>query len=159
MEPTIPLYSVIAVEPVAPEALRVGDVITFEQPEVPTRKVTHRVVKVEVRNGNPTFLTKGDNNTTEDPWTVTYADTGYRVRAHVPHIGWLILQSQTRWARVLLVVLPVLLLLVQFLRWVWRSDDDDGDEDTIDLEADATGADPSVWQLDLQLEDRRGMVA
>jgi signal peptidase len=151
MEPTIPLYSVIVVEPIDPANIRRGDVITFEQPDVPTRKVTHRVVKVQVENGNPTFLTKGDNNATRDPWTVTYADRGYRVRGHVPHVGWLILKSQTRWARVLLVVLPVLLLLTSFLRWVWRDEesdeDDDADEDTIDE------------QLDFEFEDRRGMVA
>lgn len=153
MEPTIPLYSVIVVEPVAPQEVRRGDVITFEQPQVPGRKVTHRVERVRVENGNHTFITRGDNNATNDPWKVTYSDTGYRVRAHVPHVGWLLMQSQSRWARVLLVVLPVLLLLTQFLRWVWRDErdvEDDEDEDTLDLDD---------HQLGLELEDRRGMVA
>src|SRR6476661_7633586 len=46
MEPTIPLYSVIVVEPVDPADIRRGDVITFEQPDTPGRKVTHRVVRI-----------------------------------------------------------------------------------------------------------------
>jgi signal peptidase len=160
MEPTIPLYSVIVVEPVDPATIRRGDVITFEQPEAPGRKVTHRVVKVQVENGNRTFKTKGDNNATIDPWTVTYSDTGYRVRGHIPHVGWLLIKSQTRWARVMLVVFPVLVLLMQFLKWVWRDENDqDDDEDTIDLFDDPEGRERSAEQLDLEFEDRRGMVA
>lgn len=121
MEPTIPLYSVIVVEPVDPETLRVGDVITFEQPDIPGRKVTHRIVQVADGPAHrPAFTTKGDNNLARDPYEVVYEGRGWRVREHVPHIGWLMLQAQTPWARVLLVALPVLVLLVQFLRWLWR---------------------------------------
>lgn len=126
MEPAIPLYSVIVVEPVEPSAIRHGDVISYQQPQLPDRKVTHRVHAVERGEaGTPTFITKGDNNDVRDPYEVTYADTGYRVVHHVPHVGWLMIQAQARWARVLLVVFPVLLLLVQFLRWVWRNEDHD----------------------------------
>jgi signal peptidase len=131
MTPTIPLYSVIVVEPVAPESLRRGDVITFEEPDLPGRKVTHRIVEIEhPPHGGSTFVTKGDGNEARDPWRVTYRDSAYRVRWHAPHIGWLLLKSQTRLARVVLVVLPVLLLLVQFLRMVWRDESviDAGDD-------------------------------
>ncbi len=138
MEPTIPLYSVIVVEPVDPGDLRRGDVITYEQPDVPGRKVTHRVVGVErSESGSPVFRTKGDNNDARDPYETTYEDTGYRVKTHVPHVGWLMIKAQTRWARVLLVVIPVLLLLTQFLRWVWRDErEDDEDERMTELDED-----------------------
>ncbi|MCB0880056.1 MAG: hypothetical protein KDC46_13880, partial [Thermoleophilia bacterium] len=69
--------------------------------------------------------TKGDNNDTADPWTVVYADGGWREVTHVPHIGWIMAKAQTRSARVLLVALPILLILIQVLRWIWRSEDDD----------------------------------
>jgi signal peptidase I len=132
MEPTIPLYSVIVVEPVDPDAIRAGDVITYQQPGLEDRKVTHRVQSIERgKDGSPTFITKGDNNEVRDPYEVTYAGTGYRVKTHVPHVGWLMIKAQTRWARVLLVALPVLVLLVQLLRWIWRDergDDEQGDE-------------------------------
>lgn len=139
MEPTIPLYSVIVVEPVPVEQLRSGDIITFEQPEVGDRKVTHRIERVERRkDGRLAFVTKGDNNEARDPWRVTYEGSGYRVRTHVPHVGWLILQAQTPVARIGLVVLPALVLLVAALRWVWgswgtgtasRTEDDDGEDE------------------------------
>ncbi|MEO6866658.1 MAG: signal peptidase I [Gaiellales bacterium] len=123
MEPTIPLYSVIVVDPIDPDNIRVGDVITYQEPDRPERKVTHRVAEIVTNSrGGPTFLTKGDNNDVRDPYEVTYADEGYRVRTHVPHVGWLMIQAQTALARVLFVVVPVLVLLVQFLRWLWRDE-------------------------------------
>lgn len=131
MEPTIPLYSVIIVEPVKPGDIRRGDVITYEQPDVPGRKVTHRVAEVDrAKDGTPIFRTKGDNNPARDPYETRYDDTGWRVRTHVPHVGWLMLQAQTRGARIALVAAPVLIVLVMFLRWLWRPEDDDvnGDE-------------------------------
>ncbi len=141
MEPTIPLYSVIIVEPVDPHALRPGDVISYQQPGMTDRKVTHRVQSIKRgTDGTPTFITKGDNNDVRDPYEVTYAETGYRVKTHVPHVGWLMIKAQTRWARVLLVVIPVIVLLVQFLRWIWRDERDgtelDGDEAEYRFDAD-----------------------
>lgn len=123
MEPAIPLHSVIVVEPVAPAAIRTGDVITYQQPDLPERKVTHRVEGVQRSDeGEVVFVTRGDANEARDPYRVTYAGSGYRVIGHVPHAGWLLIHAQTRWARVLLVMLPVLLLLVMFLRWLWRDE-------------------------------------
>lgn len=122
MEPTIPLYSVIVVEPVPAGQLRAGDIITFEQPQVDNRKVTHRIERVERRtDGKLAFVTKGDNNEARDPWRVTYEGTGYRVRTHVPHVGRLMLAAQEPIARIVLVLLPTLLVLGMVLRWVWGS--------------------------------------
>lgn len=142
MEPTIPLYSVIVVEPVAPEAIRVGDVITFQQPDLPDRKVTHRVARIEHPEGKLAFVTKGDNNEARDPWRVSYEGTAWRVREHVPHVGWIMLQAQTRWARVLLVVLPVLLLFGSFMRWLWREEPDEEADADAQLEM---PWDPDAW--------------
>lgn len=125
MEPNIPLYSVIAVEPVKPADLRVGDVITFEEPDMPGRKVTHRIKRIEQGKdqGTLSITTKGDNNDVQDPWRVTYADEAWRVRAHLPHVGWLLIQAQSKLARILLVGLPIILITGGFLRSVWKEPD------------------------------------
>jgi signal peptidase I len=137
MEPTIPLWSVIVVEPVDPEAIRNGDVIVAEPPMLGGRKVTHRVVEInETQGGDPVFVTQGDNNDTADPWTVGYTEQGWRVIQHVPHVGWLMAKAQTPWARVVLITLPVLLILVQVLRWIWR---DERVEETVPVA-------PTQWQ-------------
>jgi signal peptidase len=149
MEPTIPLYSVIVVETVKPEAIRVGDVISFQEPDQPERKVTHRVASIEKgKNGHPSFITKGDNNDARDPWRVDYERDAYRVTTHVPAVGWLMIKAQTRWARLVLVVAPVLLMLVQFLRWTWSDDDEDDDADDHSSTADDDGHEEYDWRDD-----------
>jgi len=151
MEPTIPLYSVTIVEDVQPDRLRVGDVIVFEQPEVPGRKVTHRIERIErLKDEALSFVTKGDNNEVRDPWRVTYAGTGYRVREHVPHVGWLMIKAQTRIARVALVVLPVLLLLSQFMRWLWKGDADEAEQDA---DEDTAGVHWDDWEYVPEVAD------
>lgn len=122
MEPTIPLWSVTIVEAVPVRALRTGDVIAFDRPGAPGERVTHRVTRVRAdEDGTPTFATRGDNNDAVDPWTVRYAgDTAFRIRTHVPAIGWLLWQAQQPHSRILLVILPVLYLLAHALRHIWR---------------------------------------
>ncbi len=131
MEPTIPLWSVIVVEPVDPVDIRKGDIIVAQPDMLEGRKVTHRVTAVtETEDGRPQFQTRGDNNDSPDPWTVVYADGGWRVVGHAPYLGWLQSKAQTPMARVALVALPILFILAQVLRWIWRDEDDDaGDDD------------------------------
>ena len=44
--------------------LKVGDIISFKEQEI---VVTHRIVKIVNENGEKYFITKGDNNSDEDP--------------------------------------------------------------------------------------------
>src|SRR3954454_12462982 len=46
MEPAVPVHSLILVEQVPADAVRVGDIVTFDPPG-PTGRVTHRVVARE----------------------------------------------------------------------------------------------------------------
>lgn len=139
MTPTIPLWSVIVVEPVDPSAIRAGDVITFQRPDEPSMKVTHRVARVVTTDHGPAFITKGDHNPVRDPWRVDYVDSGYRVVAHVPWVGWVLTQAQGRLARVFLVAVPVLVLLMQFLLWLWRPQANEQQREWGTLESPAIG--------------------
>ncbi|MCB0879237.1 MAG: signal peptidase I, partial [Thermoleophilia bacterium] len=65
MEPNIPLWSLVVVEPVDPGDIKVGDVIVAQPAELDGRKVTHRVIEVgRTKDGRPEIHTKGDNNDT-----------------------------------------------------------------------------------------------
>src|SRR5688500_13738077 len=44
MEPTIPVGSIVVLQPVAPAQLQVGDVVTFARTAEPGVQVTHRIV-------------------------------------------------------------------------------------------------------------------
>ncbi|MEO6866604.1 MAG: signal peptidase I [Gaiellales bacterium] len=122
MQQTIPLGSVVIVEPVPAATLSRGDVITFDHPDGERVKVTHRVVTSRTNAAGETLITtKGDANASKDPWKISYVDgTAYRVMWHAPYVGRALLAVSTPIARLLLVVIPVLVLLVLVLGSIWR---------------------------------------
>src|SRR5919199_501373 len=71
MQPTLPLGSLVIVVPRDPDAVRVGDVITFSPPGE-NRTVTHRVVDVQGSGTKLRVHTRGDANPVADPWTLTF---------------------------------------------------------------------------------------
>jgi len=82
MIPTIPVKSAVLVED---RAYRVGQVISFRQDGT---VITHRLVGL---NPDGTLITKGDANTTIDPWKTTRADVIGRVVAAPREVGyWLV---------------------------------------------------------------------
>lgn len=83
MEPEIPVGSMVYVEPVEPESLAEGDVVTFVQADGNT--VTHRVVKNRTVEG--TLVTKGDANEEEDMDPVPYERVVGKVGLTLPNAG------------------------------------------------------------------------
>lgn len=88
-----PAYSpgtFLVVRPVPFQAVKLGDVITYQiesgRPEV----VTHRVVAISsTQEGERTFITKGDNNSLEDGKPVLSVQVRGKLFYAVPHIGFL----------------------------------------------------------------------
>lgn len=71
MEPTINVGDIVIVKKVKEDKLKQGDVITFtEEGEV----ITHRITKVETEEIGTQYVTKGDNNNTEDTFKIRYND-------------------------------------------------------------------------------------
>lgn len=78
---------------VDPGSVKIGDVIMFAPPAPWTppggHPVAHRVVRLQIRDGSAVALTKGDANSTQDPWTLDLTHTRIAtVRAVVPALGW-----------------------------------------------------------------------
>ncbi len=88
MEPTLPVGTLVVVQPSAPESVRLGDVITYQlKPGDPTL-VTHRVVEVRsISNGEYEYLTKGDANGAVDATVVTQAQLKGKAWYSVPLVG------------------------------------------------------------------------
>lgn len=76
MEPMIPTDSYILAEKVSAKDVGEGDVIMFysKDPSIYGRINTHRVVNIEIDNGELIFTTKGDNNPDNDAYTVSEKD-------------------------------------------------------------------------------------
>ncbi len=111
----------LAVDRVIPARdVRVGDVITFEDPYVHGRLVTHRVIHIFRTNHGPAYRTKGDANTARDPWTIKLPDRVGRMSFSVPYAGYALWYLHTREIRQALIVLGALLILTAMFRWIWR---------------------------------------
>lgn len=84
MEPTIATGSMVLVERIPADQIRVGDIVAVERPD--HTRVTHRVVALERRGETVELTMKGDANEDPDavPVPVHHAD---RLVRQVPHIG------------------------------------------------------------------------
>lgn len=83
MEPSIPVGSMVYIEPVDPASLEEGDVITYTRTDGET--VTHRVVSNRIVDAKIT--TKGDANTEEDVSPIPYSNVEGKVAIVIPGAG------------------------------------------------------------------------
>ena len=113
MYPQIKSGDLIICHTAEPEEIAVGDVIAFFDPAGNGSSiVTHRVIEVTEKNGEPAWRTKGDNNNTEDRLTVP-ADKLVAVYegTRLAGFGNVALFMQTTPGLIVCVVCPILLLV------------------------------------------------
>ena len=70
MEPQLHVGDVVVVDQVPPLDVRVGDIVTFRDPEDASRLITHRVREIDVNGSDVAFVTKGDANTSVEHWKI-----------------------------------------------------------------------------------------
>jgi len=89
MEPTLPLGSVVVIQPVKTDAIAVGDIVSVQSGD--GRAIyTHRVTRLLSLQGEPYLETKGDNNETADAATVPAAAVIGRVDRVVLLMGYML---------------------------------------------------------------------
>jgi signal peptidase len=119
----VPAISVggLAVDRVVPaSSVRVGDVITFQDPYVHGRLVTHRVFHIFHTAHGLAYRTKGDANATRDPWTIKLPGRVGRMSFSVPYAGYVLWYAHTREVRTALILVAAALALTALLRRIWR---------------------------------------
>jgi signal peptidase len=121
MRPTLGVGSLAVDRVVSAHSVRVGDVITFNDPYVKGRLVTHRVVKIVQTKHGLAYRTKGDANAARDPWAIRLEGQVGRVAFQVPVAGYVLWYAHTREVRGVLLTMFALFLLLGVLRWIWRS--------------------------------------
>ena len=82
MEPSIAVGSIIYT--VKQKEYRVGDVITFKERD---GNISHRIVGVEVIDGEKYYMTKGDANRESDGNLVEEKNVYGRVTSRIPFVG------------------------------------------------------------------------
>ena len=120
MEPAISPGDVVIDEQIPPTAARVGDVVTFRDPEDQGRYLTHRVVGVRREGTHLWFVTQGDANNGREHWRVAADGEIGRVLYTVPWVGHVAVLARTPLGWALLVGVPLLLVCAEELLRIWR---------------------------------------
>ena len=111
MEPTFSTGSVVYVKSIAPEDVKVDDVITFYIDD--ETSATHRVVEVLTdANGQPCFRTKGDANRIPDTRVVTADQLIGKEIVAIPKLGKLVEYIHTPNGRLVAIGAGVLLVIL-----------------------------------------------
>jgi signal peptidase len=118
MEPAINTGSVIITRPIAPEAIHVGDIISFSS-RSGTFVTTHRVIGIE-QNPELLFITKGDANRGKDPAPISPDQVLGKLFLVLPGLGYLISYIKNPVALIILIVVPLVIVLGFELdkRWI-----------------------------------------
>lgn len=120
MEPAIGVGDVVINSGVRPADVRVGDIITFSDPEGTGKLITHRVRRLRIANGTAHVVTKGDNTNAVERWDMPATGSLGRVEYHVPLLGFLVFWLHGPLASLALIVVPALLLAGFELWRIWR---------------------------------------
>jgi len=120
MTPAIETGDVVVTKPISPVAARVGDVVTFVDPEGTGKLFSHRVQSVRAVGDEVAFVTRGDANTSTERWRVPATGSIGRVAYRIPKIGFALSWIDNGLARLALIAIPALLLLWAALVRIWR---------------------------------------
>ena len=120
MEPALGVGDVIINSRVSPAEVRVGDIVTFSDPEGTDKLITHRVRQLRIAKGTAHVVTKGDNTNAVERWDIPANGSLGRVEFRVPLLGFLVFWLHGPLARIGLIVVPALLLAGFELWRIWR---------------------------------------
>ena len=120
MEPALGVGDVIISTRVSPAEVRVGDIVTFSDPEGTGKLITHRVRRVHIAEGTAHLVTKGDNTNAVERWDIAASGSMGRVEFRVPLLGFLVFWLNGPLGRFGLIVIPALLLAAFELWRIWR---------------------------------------
>lgn len=109
MEPGIKKGDLIITKVVDPETLKIDDVIAFRDSQ--NTVTTHRIIDIVTRNNSNYFITKGDNNASQDQNLVSLSDVEGVFALRIPGIGSL-MKSLSEPTTIVILVLGITVIFV-----------------------------------------------
>lgn len=85
MEPYILVGDIAIILKCEPETIEKNDVIEFKSGNI---TIIHRVIDIQIKNGQYYYTTKGDNNKQKDPKIITKEDINGKVIAKIRYLGY-----------------------------------------------------------------------
>jgi signal peptidase len=120
MTPAIETGDVVVVRSIDPLEARVGQIVTFKDPDGSGRLLSHRVRAVHRAGDRVRFVTQGDANSAQERWNVPVAGHIGRVLYRIPKLGYALGWTQGPPGKIGLIVVPALLLAGFGLARIWR---------------------------------------
>ena len=108
MEPTIMTNDIIFMVDTSKENLEVGDIISFRTGDYIN---THRIVRIEEKNGEEIYITKGDNNSNEDRTPIKFQDIEGKYLFKLPKLGKI---AEILKSKVTLIILLIFLVIIAY---------------------------------------------
>ena len=123
MEPNIKTGSIIAVKPIStPDKCEVGDVVTYQSLDDPNTLITHRIISIENSGNSIQYITKGDNNNSEDPKPIPSSKVvGTYANFTVPGLGYMFNFIKSKNGLICVLIIPGALLIISQLISMWRT--------------------------------------
>ncbi len=119
MEPTLMVGDMVIDRHVKARDARPGDIVTFRDPDDPSRLLTHRIVRYRVQGNRAYIVTKGDANTGVEKWSIPLRGTVGRVEFDIPKLGYATMHVGGRFGRLALIAVPAFLLGLYELKRLW----------------------------------------
>ena len=109
MEPGIKKGDLIITKVIDPETLKIDDVIAFRDSQ--NTVTTHRIIDIVTRNNSNYFITKGDNNASQDQNLVSLSDVEGLFVMRIPGIG-SVMSSLAEPTTIVILVLGITVIFV-----------------------------------------------
>ena len=120
MEPELKVGSLVVTCPVEPEAIVVGDIITFRPTTVGENMITHRVIGIG-QTSSLYFETKGDANDKPDPFTVPARNLIGKICFHAPSWGYFTEFLKTPIGFLFAIVIPGIIIIIMYIGSLLRA--------------------------------------
>lgn len=106
-------------EPAA--SIRPGEIVSFRDPALRGKLVTHRVVLARASGRRIDFLTRGDANSAPESWSAARGGSVGKLVLRIPEVGRAMAWMADPWTRTILLTLTALLLSTALLRRIWSA--------------------------------------
>jgi signal peptidase I len=121
MRPAIRAGDLLITHAKPASSIRAGEIVSFKDPGLAGKLVTHRVTAVHPAGARVDFITKGDANATPENWSVARGAPIGTLVLRVPAIGRALAWTAAPFARTIILTLAALVLSSALLRRVWRA--------------------------------------
>lgn len=121
MSPSFERGSLLLIESKPAKDLKNGDILFFRVPGDSEKNISHRIIKIEKQNNTTFFKTKGDANTTADPWKFSLkSDKAWVVTHSIDKVAYLsILLSEIPSNEILIFVISVIMFIIGVIA-IWK---------------------------------------